>query len=66
MDCKAKKFQDRMKFNPKYAGAAMGEGGVAPGVRGKSAGEVAMGNMTKPLTASKSRYSQSKGGNGGK
>jgi hypothetical protein len=35
------------------------------GKAGMSAGEKAMGNMTKPLTAAKYPHSQSSDGNGG-
>jgi hypothetical protein len=60
--CKAKKFSSRMSHTG--MGKAMGEKGTRGSV-GKSAGELKMGNMTRPLKAAKYPHAQSSDGNGG-
>lgn len=60
---KAMSFQGRMSH--RGSGKAVGETRKGGSV-GKTMGEKLMGNMTKPLSAPKSRYCQSKDGNGGR
>lgn len=60
-DFKAKTFQSRMGFKGGKTAAPKG-----CGCHGMSAGEKAMGNMTKQLTAKEYPNKQSKDGNGGK